>query len=224
MELANRHLTRQSDLIPAEVLGEHITIIGAGAIGSFVTLALAKMGFENLTVIDFDTVEIENMNSQMYPYDAIGKPKVVALKHMVSVFANVEIDARCEKYEKGMFKGIVISAVDSMAVRKLIWDNHKGMALATKLIIDPRMGAEQALCYVANPMSDKDISMYEKTLYSDENAVQERCTAKSTIYTVLAISSHVAKIVKDYATKSVPYTRILQWNIKDNAQECVAAK
>ena len=67
METRNEHLIRQFDLIPEDVLGEPITIIGVGAIGSWTTLALAKMGFQNLTVFDDDKVSIENMNSQFYP-------------------------------------------------------------------------------------------------------------------------------------------------------------
>ena len=125
MELINPHLTRQMDIIPMNLLSEEITIIGAGAIGSFTALALAKMGFENLTVFDFDKIEIENMNCQFFPYSAIGMQKVMALKMMISQFANAEINVIDKPYDKGTFKGIVISAVDSMKVRKLIWDNHK---------------------------------------------------------------------------------------------------
>lgn len=224
MELQNRHLTRQADLIPSDVLDLPIAIIGAGAVGSAVSLNLAKMGFENQTIIDFDNVEIENMNSQMYPYSAIGSPKVLALKQMLMDFANVDATARCEKYEKGIFPGIVIAAVDSMAVRKLLWENHKQKSPGTKLFIDPRMGAEHALCYAMNPMSEKDGVTYEATLYTDEGAVQERCTAKATIYCAAALSAHVCKIVKDFATESNPYTRIMQWSIKDNKQECYPVK
>ena len=34
IELTNVALTRQADIIPIDVLGENITVIGAGAIGS----------------------------------------------------------------------------------------------------------------------------------------------------------------------------------------------
>jgi len=217
MELVNAHLTRQMDIIPIDVLGEDITIIGAGAIGSFTALALAKMGFENLTVFDYDKIEIENMNCQFYPYSAIGMQKVMALKMMISQFANAEINVVDKPYEAGAFKGIVISAVDSMKVRKLIWDNHKNLSPATKLFIDPRMGSEFGVTYAMNPMDPKDVSSYEKTLYTDENAEQERCTAKATMYTACMLSGFVAKIVKDFLTKSVAYPRITQWNIGQNA-------
>lgn len=224
MKLDYEHLTRQMDIIPVSVLGEPITIIGAGAIGSFTTLALAKMGFNNLVVYDHDTIEIENMNCQFYRLKDIGKPKVVALKELVKEFTDIEIDARNERYESGNFPGIVITAVDSMKVRKLVWDHHREIAIATRLFIDPRMGAESALVYAMNPMSQKDIASYEKTLYTDENSVQERCTAKATMYTAAMLSGYVAKIVKDFLTESVKYARVTQWNIGENAYQSFASQ
>jgi molybdopterin/thiamine biosynthesis adenylyltransferase len=214
------HLTRQLEIIPLDVLGNKITIVGAGAIGSFVTLSLAKMGFCDITVFDDDNIDIENMNCQFFRFSDIGKPKVEALKELVKDFTGVEIVAKNEQYTGGMFQGIVISAVDSMEARRLVWENHKEVAIATKLVIDPRMGAETALCYAMSPMDPKDVTSYEKTLYSDENAVHERCTAKSTMYTVLALSSHVCKVVKDYLCADKRYTRVCEWSIKENVQKC----
>jgi molybdopterin/thiamine biosynthesis adenylyltransferase len=224
MELTNTHLTRQLEILPVDKLGENITIIGAGAIGSFTALALAKMGFENITVFDFDKIEIENMNCQFYRHSDIGKFKALALKELIKDFTNVDIQAQTTPYERGVFPGILISAVDSMKVRKLIWDNHKENSILTKLLIDPRMGAESGLVYAMNPMKRKDIDSYEKTLYTDENAVQERCTAKATMYTACMLSGYVAKVVKDFVTKAVPYPRVTQWNIGANAFQSFPSK
>jgi molybdopterin/thiamine biosynthesis adenylyltransferase len=216
MELTNVHLTRQMDIIPIDVLGENITVIGGGAIGSFVTLCLAKMGFGNITVFDDDKIEEENMNCQFYRFSDIGSYKVGALYGLVKDFTKVEIVAKTERYERGMFPGIVISAVDSMEVRKRIWMNHKNQAPFTKAIIDPRMGAEDAHLYVMNPMDQKDIETYEKTLYTDEAAVQERCTAKATIYTACMLSGLVAKAVKDLLVRPKEHLRTALWSIKND--------
>lgn len=216
MELKNVHLTRQHDIIPVNVLGEKITVIGAGAIGSFVTLSLAKMGFGDITVYDYDKVEEENMNCSFYRFKDITKPKVRALRELVADFTNTLIEAKEEKYERGMFPGIVISAVDSMEVRKRIWANHKKQSPFTKAMIDPRMGAETALLYVMNPMDEADIDSYEKTLYTDEAAVQERCTEKATIYCAEMLSGLVVKAVKDLLVTPSKRLRIAQWSIKDD--------
>lgn len=215
MKLQDQHLTRQLDILPPSKTTVPITVIGAGAIGSFSVLALAKMGFDDITVIDFDEIEVENMNCQFYRFSDIGKPKVIALQQLVKDFTGIDIKAFNGKYEGGSFKGIVISAVDNMAVRKLIWDSHKMTSPHTKFIIDPRMGAEMAMLYTMCPTNSEDIKSYETNLYSDDNAVQERCTAKATMYTACMLSGFVAKAVKDIVTDG-PYPRVAMWSIKDN--------
>lgn len=209
------HLTRQIDLIPLAVLGERITIIGAGAVGSWTALALAKMGFANITVFDGDKIEVENMNCQFYPTTDIGVNKAVALATLVQVFTGTRIEFHARHYEGGGFPGIVISAVDNMAVRKMIWEEQK-KAFGCRAVIDPRMGAEQALLYVMKPTDTADIASYEKSLYSDANAVQEKCTAKATIYTANMLAGLVCKAVKDLVTRP-DYLRHAQWNIAENA-------
>lgn len=210
----NDYLTRQMDIIPTDVLGEKITIIGAGAIGGWTTLALAKMGFCNLSVWDFDKVDSVNMNSQLYRIGDIGQMKTDALRSIVKDFTGCVIETNSKPYKSGKFNGMVIAAVDSMDVRKLIYENHRDWPMA-RAIIDPRMGAEQALLYVVRPGLRGDCEAYEKTLYSDAEAVSERCTAKATIYTANLLSGLVCKAVKDELTSQVPL-RSAQWNIAAN--------
>lgn len=209
------HLTRQMEIIPLEKLGKKITVIGAGAIGSFTVLALAKMGFSDITVYDFDEVSVENMNCQWYRFKDIGKSKVESLKDLVLDFTNVPIVSKHEKWEGQPLSGIVIAAVDSMVVRKAIWEGVKDNYRVSWLI-DPRMAAEYALSFVMDPNSPKDQESYEKTLYTDEHAIQERCTAKATMYTATMIAGYVAKHVKDLVTNE-PYARVTHWDIKQNS-------
>jgi molybdopterin/thiamine biosynthesis adenylyltransferase len=217
MEFEAQHLTRQLDLVPLEILGERITVIGAGAIGSWVTLALAKMGFENITVFDDDVVSWENMSSQFFRHADVGALKTVALQRMVQDFTGTTVGIRSERYLGDQtFAGIVICAVDSMEARRTVWERHANKSPFTRAIIDPRMGAETALLYVMNPMDDKDRESFEKSLYGDSEAVQERCTAKATIYTANMLSGLVCKAVKDLLTKP-DYLRTAQWNISMDA-------
>jgi len=77
-----RH-ARQLDLIDEQDQQIKIDIIGAGGIGSFTTLALAKMGFNNLRVHDFDVVEDHNVASQFFKEPQLGMYKVDALRDNV---------------------------------------------------------------------------------------------------------------------------------------------
>lgn len=217
MELLNAHLTRQADLIPLSALGKKVNVIGAGAIGSFTVLALAKMGFSNIEVWDDDVVSIENMNSQYYRRSDIGKPKVKALRELIMDFTGIEIKTNPFRYEGGPLSGIIISAVDSMAARKMIFESQI-TSFNCEAIVDPRMGAEDARLHLVTPTDTQDAEEYKNTLYTDEGAVQERCTAKATMYTVNLIAGYTAKIVKQLACDENTIDG-LTWSIKHDDLE-----
>lgn len=208
------HLTRQMEILPTKFLNQPITIIGAGAIGSWTALALVKAGFEDVTIYDFDTIEIENMNAQFFRVGDIKKAKVVALQELIRDFTGVTINAKNERFANQVLNGIVISAVDSMDARAQIWASCK-INPSVRMVIDPRMSAETAAIYTMKPHLAADIESYEKTLYTDGEAVAERCTAKSTIFCVNIISGFVVKAVKDVVTEN-SYTRVGHLDIKAN--------
>lgn len=213
------HLTRQLEIIPVDVLDIPIHFIGVGAVGSLAALSVAKMGFNNITAFDDDDIEIENMNCQFYRHEDVDKKKVVALKELIKTFTGEDITIHPERYEAGAppLPGIVVASVDSMAVRKTIWEAHTvDHATATQLVIDPRMGAETALCYAMRPLDDGDCESYPNSLYSDEEAVHERCTAKATMYTAMLLAGHVAPVIKAHACGK-PYPPTMQWAIADFA-------
>lgn len=210
--MIEEYLVRQSDIIPREVLSQPITVIGAGAIGSFAVLALTKMGFFKVKVYDFDQVSDVNMSCQWFRISDIGKPKVKALQDLIFDFTNTNIEAIDERFDGSQdLDGIVISSVDSMEVRRLIWNKVKNNK-AVSWFIDPRMASEYALSFVMNPSDEKDIKAYETTLYEDKDAVDEPCTSRSTMYTATMLAGYVAKHVKDLLT-GTPYARTTQWNI-----------
>ncbi len=212
------YLTRQAELIPVLKLGKYVTVVGAGAVGSWVTLSLAKMGLSNITTWDYDEIDDENMNCQFYPFSAIGMKKASALSDLVFNFTGTRIEARNEKFVgSGATKGILICAVDSMSARKEIWEWAKTNPLV-ETFIDPRMGAESIMLYAMKPGDPKDRATYEKTLYSDDEAVHERCTAKATIYTANLLAGLVCKTVKDLLV-SEPYPRYTTWDVKTNAMQ-----
>lgn len=215
--IINNHLVRQADIIPTEKQGVGITIVGAGAIGSFAALALVKSGFENIDVWDFDEVSIENMSCQGYRKSDIGKKKVDALKEIIKMYTDVEINVAAKAWVPSFDENrIVVVAVDSMKARQDIFDAIREKCFNVAYIIDPRMGAEVAALYCMNPHQESE--SYKKTLYSDKDAVQERCTAKATNYTANMLAGLVVKTIKNLALDQ-PYPRITQWNIADNSFE-----
>ena len=55
------YFLRQLDIAdPSQFKDKPITVIGAGGIGAATVIALAKTGFENITVYDLDGIEAHN--------------------------------------------------------------------------------------------------------------------------------------------------------------------
>ncbi|MBU1343677.1 MAG: tRNA threonylcarbamoyladenosine dehydratase [Proteobacteria bacterium] len=53
-----------------------VAVFGLGAVGSFVTEALARSGVGNLRLIDFDRVDVSNINRQLFAlHSTIGRQK-----------------------------------------------------------------------------------------------------------------------------------------------------
>lgn len=204
------HLIRQYDLIPQSILSNKIQIIGAGAIGGWVAILLAKMGMENIEIWDFDTVSLENMNSQPYSHSEIGQDKVDALQKRILDFTNTSISNIPFAWEGQPFNAkIVFACADSMAVRRQIFEVAQKSNV--DLVIDTRMGAEIGNIYAYDP---KAYGSYDKTLFSDDEADPSPCTAKATVYTSNIISGYAVKIAKDYLVGKA-YAKTMILNIRD---------
>jgi molybdopterin/thiamine biosynthesis adenylyltransferase len=184
-------------LLPLEARKTPITVIGAGSTGSFTVLALAKMGFGNITVWDFDTVELHNVDNQVYGPNMVGFSKVAALEEVISQLAGVCItpwDFPFPLTEPVKPNEIVILATDSITSRREIWDAIKFSPF--RALIDSRMAAEQFSVYTVDPKNYTDQMRYEQTFFPASEAVAERCTEKSIMYTPLILGGVIANQVK----------------------------
>lgn len=62
-----------------------VAIFGLGGVGSFAAEALIRGGIGRLTLIDFDTIDITNINRQLHATDdTIGQPKVQVMAQRCS--------------------------------------------------------------------------------------------------------------------------------------------
>lgn len=198
MSIQDRFL-RQLDILNLDVCNEKITIIGAGATGSFVALALAKMGCSNITVYDKDSVEEHNFPNQLFPLSCLGQNKAEALAVIVKEFTGVTINAVPRHFEKtDEASGIVISALDTMKGRKMILDTCVRLKDKVKLLIDPRSGAEVLRILTVIPELSASVEKYKESLFKDEDADPVPCTARAIIYSVLLISSLICSQVKRF--------------------------
>ncbi|MGL5053995.1 MAG: tRNA threonylcarbamoyladenosine dehydratase, partial [Cetobacterium sp.] len=80
----------------------HILIFGVGGVGGFAVESLVRAGVGELTVVDFDTIDITNLNRQIIAtQDTIGQDKVEAIKNRaLSINPNIKINIYKEKFSK----------------------------------------------------------------------------------------------------------------------------
>ena len=60
-----------------------VCILGLGGLGSNVAVLLARSGIGSLKLVDFDTVEVSNLNRQQYRISHIGIKKTEAMKSII---------------------------------------------------------------------------------------------------------------------------------------------
>lgn len=72
-----------------------ILLVGVGGVGGFAFETLIRSGFQNITIIDKDIVELSNLNRQLVAnLNTIGMPKVEVAKNMAkSINENIKITA-----------------------------------------------------------------------------------------------------------------------------------
>ncbi|HLC57013.1 MAG TPA: HesA/MoeB/ThiF family protein [Candidatus Nanoarchaeia archaeon] len=104
-----------------------ITIVGLGALGTNTASLLARAGL-NLKLIDFDNVELSNLQRQsLYDEQGIGKPKAaVSASKLKKINSEIKIKAFNEilssKNLKLLNSDLVIDCTDNMTTRFLIND------------------------------------------------------------------------------------------------------
>ena len=104
-----------------------VTIAGLGGLGSNVAYSLARIGVGHLHLIDFDVVDITNLNRQQYFMEHIGMPKTDALKSLLlKINPYLDIRTDCVKVTednlKELFKDatIICEAFDNPEAKAML--------------------------------------------------------------------------------------------------------
>lgn len=78
----------------------HIAIFGVGGVGSFAAEAIVRSGIGEITIVDFDSVDITNVNRQIPALlSTVGKTKVDIMKERIlDINKDIKINVFAEKY------------------------------------------------------------------------------------------------------------------------------
>lgn len=78
---------RHTKELQSRLLRSSVAVCGLGGLGSAVAIALARTGIGKLHLIDFDCVDLMNLNRQQYAVCDLGRPKPEALRDEILRFA-----------------------------------------------------------------------------------------------------------------------------------------
>lgn len=196
-----------------------VLVGGAGGIGSWLTVLLARAGF-NPIVYDFDILEEHNLAGQFYPKSAITKTKVNALHDLVLNFCDTDITVMDEAYSKDSFSGdFVFSGFDNMKARadmfenwvekvvnpyleelKMISELEKDLEIESPIepiYIDGRLLAEQLQIFCVTP---DNIDKYRAHLFDDSEVEEASCTFKQTSHSAAMIAAHMVGFFTNHIT------------------------
>jgi len=72
-----------------------VILFGAGAVGSFAAEALVRSGIGSITIVDFDTISISNINRQLYALEStVGRSKTeVAVERLLDINPGCKVQA-----------------------------------------------------------------------------------------------------------------------------------
>ena len=196
----------------------NLTVGGAGGIGSWLTLMLARGG-HYIQLYDYDRIDRTNMAGQLYATTDIGSLKADTAARIAIEFCGDDLVSNYGKFERGYStRSITFACFDSMSARKLMFNEWKRRNKYTRsdrpcLFIDGRMEAESFQVYCVTP---KDADRYEATLFNDNEVEDAPCSMKATSHMGAHISAvmteyfnnHVANVRTGFNDRDVPFSHV----------------
>ena len=86
---------RHGEDLQNKISAARVAVCGLGGLGSNIAIALARAGVGHLHLIDFDRVDLTNLNRQQYAVGQLGQYKTDALREtlsLVSPYCDVTCD------------------------------------------------------------------------------------------------------------------------------------
>ena len=208
--------TRHSSIFNAKDVS--VVLIGAGGIGAITAVTLAKMGVGHLEVWDGDIVEHVNLATQYFRVNALGYNKASSIALDVQEYApGISITYMNNLKKSNHLVGtIIISALDSLETRKMVWNVLFHECSKWSWYLDARMGAEEFMLYSVN--HGEDFDWYDEHLakWNDDDVPELPCTEKATIYTANGAAAFIGATVRNIITKEpVPKIRMVHFKEGD---------
>ena len=94
----------------AKIQSTKVLVVGVGGVGGECVVSLIRSGIKNIIIIDFDKVDISNINRQVVAYHStIGKKKVDALENIIK---DINPNSNVSKYDLYLDKNNIKEILD----------------------------------------------------------------------------------------------------------------
>lgn len=208
----NRYHQRHAAIVTPDDFPWPIHVVGLGAVGSYATLFLAKLGVADLHVYDYDRIAHENVGNQLYGPSDVGRLKALAVADRVAAATGIRPEPYIERIQRREFQGLVILAVDSMQERRSIFEGSIRGHAAVRWLLDVRIGflpgpvpTEAGLLFTVQPLIPATRADYERSLYDDARALPTPCGASGIVYaSTLLAGKLVRRVVQIARGETVP--------------------
>ncbi len=204
-ERDDRFLRYSGIVNPSKLLNSHVLVLGVGAIGRQVALQLAAMGVGSVELCDMDTVEEVNLGAQGYKPSQLGETKVHStLLDMHDINPDMDIYPHAIEFDYSFNTAdytAVFVCVDCMDARKAAFEKCEADDV---VLIDTRMSGLTAQAYYVG-YDDARRRKYETTLFSNEEAYPEPCTARSVLFTSNIIAGLAVSLWAQSLRSELPY-------------------
>lgn len=110
-----------------------VCVCGLGGLGSNIAIMLARLGVGKLVLIDFDLVDITNLNRQNYFVSDVGKPKTTAMANMI---ANINPYTKVVTHNTRANAENILDLIGESSVVVEAFDNPKSKAEIVSCILE----------------------------------------------------------------------------------------
>ena len=194
---------RQAALLDPETAAHaHVTVCGAGTVGSHAALELCRMGIGALTIYDDDIVAPENLPSQTYELADVGAQKVAALGALLRACSDhVQVHAYASRLAGGesLPGRVVVLAVDSMLGRQAILERSLANRPNHELVLDGRVGSTQIQILALDPCSMLELACWREDFwFPDEQADRLPCGTNAASFVGAIAGALIASYVRSH--------------------------
>lgn len=124
---------RQGKVLQQKFSAATIAVCGLGGLGSNIAVSLARAGTGKLILIDFDRVDVTNLNRQQYKASQIGMYKTEALsENLKEIAPYIELEVHALRIDENT----TLELLEDADIICEAFDNAEAKAMLTSLVLE----------------------------------------------------------------------------------------